>query len=105
MADKKYFYRLPFTNTGNADLFVTFVRLTNIKRTTVDWPRGIIAPGDTSEIIIHIDLTDFPGERYDNSVMVYSNCLAPDNLKIVQIGARVIQNEAQKRTIPPTNTE
>ncbi len=88
---KKYFYRFEFTNKGTATLFISFVRMTDPDRCKVEWPKSVIQPGENGFITVHIDLEHFSGTQYSNSLMVYSNCPAPANMKTIEFSGKVIE--------------
>lgn len=86
---KVYYYKFNFTNEGNAPLIINFVRLTNKDFCKVEYSSSSISPRESSYIKITCDLKGYELDRLSNSFIVYSNCPAPRNYRIIEFSAPV----------------
>lgn len=81
-----------FKNTGNAPLQLTNVA-TTCGCTAPDWPREVIAPGETSKITVKFNSRGKRGTQ-KKVISIYSN--ASESIKRINITSNVLMPEEGK---------
>lgn len=88
---KVYHFYIPYRNEGKDPLIINFIRVSDPDYCRVEYSKEPLNPRKKGVIKLICSMKDYNNLRFSNSIMVYSNCLTPRNVRIIQFTVRVNQ--------------